>query len=185
MKRQTGFTITELMVTVAIAAILLGIGVPSYRYITNANRMSAEVNALLGDLQLARAEAIKEGQTVSVCASADGVTCSGANAWQNGWIVFPDPAGNGSGDVPATILRVQPVFGGATPDTLTPNPALSSVTFNREGFAQGPGGAAFAATTFTLHEQTSNAAWTRCLLISIVGIMQTETAVNPALGPCL
>ena len=67
MSRQTGFTLTELMVVVAIVAILLGIGVPSYRYISNSYRMSAEVNGLLGDLQYARSEAIKEGQTVTTC----------------------------------------------------------------------------------------------------------------------
>ena len=50
MRRHGGFSITELMVVVAIVAILLGIGAPSYRYITNSYRMSAEVNGLLGDL---------------------------------------------------------------------------------------------------------------------------------------
>ena len=77
MTRQTGFTVTELMVVVAIVAILLGVGVPSYRYITNAYRMSAEVNGLLGDLQYARSEAIKEGQTVTTCVSKDGIACTG------------------------------------------------------------------------------------------------------------
>ena len=62
MKRQNGFTITELLVVMAIVAILLGIGVPSYRYITNSYRLSAEINSLSGDLQYARAEAVKEGQ---------------------------------------------------------------------------------------------------------------------------
>jgi type IV fimbrial biogenesis protein FimT len=185
MKRHTGFTLTELMVTVAIVAILLAIGVPSYRYVTNSNRMSAEVNSLLGDLQYARAEAIREGQTVSVCVSSDGVTCSGANNWQNGWIVFPDPAGGGSADVPASVLRVAGAFAGATPDTFTPSNPISSVTFNRDGFAQAAGNAAFTPTTFTLHEKTASITWTRCLLISVVGLIQTETAVNPQFGPCI
>src|SRR5438045_5294220 len=91
MTRQTGFTVTELMVVVAIVAILLGVGVPSYRYITNAYRMSAEVNGLLGDLQYARSEAIKEGQTVTTCDSADGVGRTGGTARANGWSVFSDP----------------------------------------------------------------------------------------------
>src|SRR5882672_12636130 len=77
MKRQTGFTLTELMVVLAIVAILLSIGVPSYRYVTNSYRMSAEVNGLLGDLQYARSEAIKEGQTVSTCVSTNGTACAG------------------------------------------------------------------------------------------------------------
>ena len=60
MKRQRGFSLTELVMVMAIVAILLAIGVPSYRYIGNSYRMSSEVNGLLGDLMLARAEAIKD-----------------------------------------------------------------------------------------------------------------------------
>jgi type IV fimbrial biogenesis protein FimT len=67
MRREAGFTLTELMAVAAIVAILLGIGVPSYKYITNSSRMSSEVNNLLGDLMYARGEALKEGQYVTVC----------------------------------------------------------------------------------------------------------------------
>ena len=52
-----------MMVVILIASILLAVGVPSYRYVTNSNRLSAEVNALLGDLQFARSEAIKAEST--------------------------------------------------------------------------------------------------------------------------
>src|SRR3984893_16700788 len=99
MNTQTGFTLTELMVVITIVAILMGIGVPSFKYVTTANRVSSEVNGLLGDLQFARSEAIKEGQTVSACASADGATCSGAPpppaVGKGGWIVFSAPPGTG------------------------------------------------------------------------------------------
>jgi len=183
MKRASGFTLTEMMVVLAIIAILLGIGVPSYRYVTNASRASSEINALLGDLMYARAEAIKEGQTVSLCVSSDGANCSGSLAWGNGWIVFPDPTAS---DTPAagSVLRVQQAFTGTTPDSLTSDTGISAVSFNRDGFTQSAGGAAFPATTMTLHDPTANAQWTKCLLISVVGLMQTETAINPAYGPC-
>jgi type IV fimbrial biogenesis protein FimT len=185
MQGQTGFTIVELMMVVVIVAILLAIGVPSYRYINNSYRMSAEINALVGDLMYARAEAIREGQDVAVCVSSDGLTCSGATTWNSGWIVFPDPAGNGSGDVPASVLHVQQAFTGTNPDTFTLSNPISSIIFNREGFAQGDAGVAFAATQFTLHDKTANSAWTRCLLISAQGMLQTETAQNPTLfAPC-
>ena len=61
--------------TIAIAAIVAMLGVPSFRYVTNSNRIAGEVNGLLGDLQFARAEAIKEGQNVTVCVSANGASC--------------------------------------------------------------------------------------------------------------
>lgn len=186
MKGQTGFTLTEVLVVVAIVAILLGIGVPSYRYVTNSYRMAAEMNALVGDLMYARAEAIKEGQPVAICVSTDGLTCSGTNTWQSGWIVFPDPAGNGSADAPASVLHVQQAFTGTNPDTFLPANAISSIIFNREGFAVGAPATttAFAANQFTLHDSTSNPAWTRCLFINAQGMIQTDTHQNPTAGAC-
>lgn len=86
--RMRGFTLIEMLMTMAIAAILLTIGIPSFRYVTNSNRIAGELNGLLGDLQFARAEAIKEGRTVTVCVSSDGANCANSTTWQSGWIVF-------------------------------------------------------------------------------------------------
>jgi type IV fimbrial biogenesis protein FimT len=181
MKRQTGFSITELMVVLAIVAILLGIGVPSYRYITNSYRMSAEVNGLLGDLQYARAEAIREGQGVTVCVSPDGVNCSGAPTWQSGWVVFSNPT-NAANPPAGSVLRMQAAFTGRVPDTFVATPAVSAITYNREGFATTAAG--FPNTTIKLHDQTANAVWSRCLWITPVGLLTTETPANNPSGTC-
>ena len=163
--RQQGFTLLELVITMTIAAILLAIGIPSFRYVTTANRMSGEINGLLADMLFARSEAIKEGQTVTVCASANGQTCSGAATWNTGWIVFP---GTGNPANVNAVLRVQGNFNGG--DTLQPTDATTSaVQFNREGFALGLPG----AVTVDLHDSTNNPAYTRCLQISVVGALST------------
>jgi type IV fimbrial biogenesis protein FimT len=183
MKLQSGFNLTELIIVVAIVAILLSVGVPSYRYITNSYRMSSEVNGLLGDLMYARAESIKEGQGVTVCVSLDGVNCAGNTSWQNGWVVFSNP--NGAANPPAgSILRSQGQFttSGGVSDTFSASNGVSAVTYNREGFATAAG---FLATTITLHDSTNNAVWTRCLLISPVGTLTTETPANSPSGTCL
>ncbi|HET7756118.1 MAG TPA: GspH/FimT family pseudopilin [Steroidobacteraceae bacterium] len=181
MRYQRGFNITELMIVVAIVAILLSIGVPGFRYITNSYRMSAEVNGLLGDLQYARAEAIKEGQGVTVCVSADGVNCTGTTNWHSGWVIFSNP--NNAANPPAnSILRVQSPFAGATPDTFVADNAVSLITYNREGFATTAAG--FPNTTVTLHDPTANAAWTRCLWVTPVGLATTETPANNLSGTC-
>src|SRR5271156_4888263 len=129
---QTGFTLIELLMTIAIAAIVATIGIPSFQYVTNSNRVSSEVNGLLGDLQFARAEAIKEGQNVTVCMSKGGATCDTTGAaWQSGWIVYSNPTGTGSNTTtPAagSILRVQNTF--TSTDTFTAAPAYSAITFN-------------------------------------------------------
>jgi len=194
MELQRGFTLTELMVVLAIVAILLVVGVPSYQYITNANRMSGEINALLGDMQYARIEAIREGNPVTVCAG-NGTTaapiptaCAGTPNWQGGWLVWPNNAtATLAAPAAGTVLRVQAVFNGT--DTFVSNPAaVTQVTFNREGFAtvsNGAGGfTAFAATTIVLHIASGASQWTRCLYLSAQGMMTAESlAYNPS-GTC-
>jgi type IV fimbrial biogenesis protein FimT len=178
MNRQTGFTTIELMVTLAIVAIVLVIAIPTFRYITNSYRMSAEVNGLLGDLEYARAEAIKEGQGVTVCTSSNGgATCSASNSWQNGWVVYSNGTGVANPPV-GSVLRVQAAFTGAFPDTFVSNPAVSAITYNREGFATTAAG--FPNTTITLQESTLTQAWTRCLLINTVGMPSTTSHVTNA-----
>ena len=111
LRSSAGFTLIELLTVITVVAILFALGMPSYRYVTNANRISGEVNALLGDMQYARSEAIKEGQPVTVCSSTNATTCSNQTSWRNGWIVFTDVNGNGAVDgVNDAILRVQPAF---------------------------------------------------------------------------
>jgi type IV fimbrial biogenesis protein FimT len=180
MKRQqtqVGFTLPEMMVVIAIVAILLVIGVPSYKYVSNSYRISAEVNSLLGDAEFARAEAIKEGQQVVLCTSSTGTTCGGLATWQVGWIVCSDLNNNGTCDAGEPVLRAQATW--VNTDTFVSNalgnPA-STIIFNREGFAVGfP-----AQVIITLHDATANSAWTRCLEIQTVGIM---TVLNHITAP--
>lgn len=167
---------------VAIVAILLGIGVPSYRYITNSYRMSAEVNGLLGDLQYARSEAIKEGQTVTTCVSSNGTSCTGETDWAKGWIVFSDPDANQAVEAGETVLRTQAAFTGAIPDRFNAGGNVTAITYNREGFATTAAG--FAGTTIRLLDSTSSAAWTRCLVVAPVGLLTTETPTNSPSGTC-
>lgn len=176
--RQRGFTLTELLVVSAIVAILLGIAIPSYRYVTTSYRMSAEANGLLGDLQLARSEALTEGNGVTVCVSSDGVSCTGGGGdWAPGWIVFSDPNSNATVDGGERLIKVKSNFTGATPDTFVANPnTVTAVTFNREGFATTAAG--FATTTVKLQESTNNLAYMRCLIVTAVGLVSVKSHVG-------
>ncbi len=168
MKRQTGFTLTELITTMAIVGILIGIGVPSYRYVTTANRMSSEINGLLGDLQFARSEAIREGTNVVVCATSDGTSCSGTAIWGSGWLVYSDLNGNNAVDAPDEVLRTQAAL--SNNDTLAAV-AATQFAFNREGFAIGVA----ADELLTLHDPTNNPTYARCLKLTVMG-MATVTS---------
>jgi type IV fimbrial biogenesis protein FimT len=168
--RHAGFTLLELMIALTVAAVLFSIAIPSFQYVTASNRVSSEVNAMLGDMQFARAEAIKEGQTVTICSSNDGTTCSGTTTWTFGWIVFNDPNNNKVVDAPGeVVMRVQKAMGSG--DTFVANNNLQAVTFNREGFALGlPAG----GVTLTLHNSTAVTAYSRCLALTLIGQMTTQ-----------
>jgi type IV fimbrial biogenesis protein FimT len=85
--RARGFTIVELMVSLAVLAILLTLAVPSFTNATLGARLSAYANDLLASTQLARSEAIKRNAPVTLCASSDGTTCATSGNWRVGWIV--------------------------------------------------------------------------------------------------
>lgn len=175
MKREAGFTLTELMVTLSIVSILLAIGVPSYRYVTTANRVTTEINGLLGDIQFARSEAIREGQNVVLCQSADYQTCTADSSnWNGGWLVWSDLNSDGNLDPAKELLRLQKAF--LSRDTLQADAAsnLSSITFNREGFATG------VTARLTLRDSTGNVVFVRCLDMSPVGIPTTTNSTADA-----
>jgi type IV fimbrial biogenesis protein FimT len=87
--KSKGFTLIELMVTLAIAAIVITIGVPSFRQTINSNRLITVANSFIASINLARSEAIKRNSRVVVCGSSNGKECTGSG-YQSGWIVFVD-----------------------------------------------------------------------------------------------
>jgi type IV fimbrial biogenesis protein FimT len=177
-RAESGMTMTELMIVILIVAILTGIGVPSFLSVTNSNRISGEVNGLLGDLQYARSEAIKEGLPVTVCTSTDSLTCAASTNWKTGWIVFSDVNGSQTVDPGDAILRTQPALTGT--DTFAADNNLRWVTFNREGF--GNTGTANVATV-TLRAATPNIVTTRCVTVTPVGMLTTLKGQAGVCGP--
>ena len=88
-RRHLGVTLPELVFTLAIAAGLIGWGVPAFRGLTLDAARTREVNQFLQAIHLARSEAIKRNGVVSLCPSRDGATCAASGTpWQAGWIVF-------------------------------------------------------------------------------------------------
>ena len=111
----------------------------------------------------------KRGQTVTTCVSSNGTTCATNNSWQNGWIVFTDVNNDATVDPGDTILRVQSGF--AASDTFIASNNVSFVSFNREGFASGLAN----GTLITLHAPIPTQASTRCLSLTLVGLMAVKT----------
>lgn len=88
MKIHSGFTLIELMITVAVLVIVLTVAIPSFNSTIQNSRSTALANDLSGALNLARSEAVKRGAEVRVCPrNAAGTACSGTD-WTAGWLVL-------------------------------------------------------------------------------------------------
>ena len=121
---QQGLTLVELMVTLAVAIILLAVGVPLFTGVTSSNRAAAQANTFLAAFKLARSEAVGRSTEVSVCAvddpgaGADTVNCGTYEDWENGLLVFTDGGSTGTVDSGDERIRVfTTASGGATADT--------------------------------------------------------------------
>lgn len=77
---QQGFTLVELVITLALAVILFGVGVPAINSMIQGNRLTSSANNMVASLLLARSEAVKRQVQVSVCPSADKSSCSGSGS---------------------------------------------------------------------------------------------------------
>lgn len=84
-----GFTLIELMVTLGVLAVVIGIAAPLFTTMTNGNRLTGAANETVAAFQIARSEAIRRNVRTVLCESADSVTCRNGSPWR-GWIVFTD-----------------------------------------------------------------------------------------------
>ncbi len=87
--RSRGFTLIELMIAVGLSALLLSMAVPALDSFTNNARQTGAINDFVSSMHIARSTSITTNMRVTVCASANGASCNGAD-WDDGWIVFTD-----------------------------------------------------------------------------------------------
>ncbi|WP_312914436.1 GspH/FimT family pseudopilin [Stenotrophomonas sp.] len=97
-KSSSGFTLVELMVTIAVLAIIASIAAPAMQGLIRANRLTATTNELVTALQLARTEAVRRNAPVTVCASNDGLACASSTDWAR-WIVLGRDVVSGADEV--------------------------------------------------------------------------------------
>lgn len=169
-KTLLGLTLIELLVTVAVIAIIVLIGLPRFQSLMESNRMTASLNRLSGDLNFARSEAIKRGQMVTVCGSDNASSCD-TNLWEKGWIVFVDTNRDGqyTANTSDSLLRISQ----ALPPGLTLRPtyfdSLAHVEFLPDGQLRDENNDGTAHGTFRVCPQDKNAKHALALNVNNLG----------------
>lgn len=112
---ECGFTLIELLVTLAVAVVLVALAAPSFQQLVVSTSMTSQANEFLAALNYTRSEAVKRNTRVAMCKSSTGTACVTAGGWQQGWIIFMDPANSGSVQVvdnASDVLRVHAALSG-------------------------------------------------------------------------
>src|SRR4030066_1625179 len=134
-RQGLGFTLIELVVAIAIAAILVTVAIPNMLTFIQNGRLNTQLNDLVGDLSLARSEAIKRRKNVGIWLSTNGNTCAGGGVWRDGRAIFVDEDNNGTWNGGDQILRFREPLASAT-DSLSTNAVLGDpILFTPRGAA--------------------------------------------------
>jgi type IV fimbrial biogenesis protein FimT len=174
-KKGKGFTLIELMVTIAIAAILLVIGVPSFVAFQRSSELTSAANSFVAALGAARGEAMKRGLQAVVVPQAN-------NDWATGWTVFVDTDHNQQFNGSDILVQQQgalPSYFAATGQgTAQSDPAY--IMFNPSGYTQTSGSVFQSATLKIERNDISGDAKSQQTRIIVIAKTGRARACQPA-----
>ncbi len=136
--RQEGFTLIELMITLLVASILVGIAVPSFQTFIKRSQADTLQARVASAVATARTEAASRNTFVSMCASDNGTDCGGS--WNNGWLIYENPDNDAAIDDDEIVIEVYRHGGNSTFSFVQGQNTgnnLSQITFNQQGFLAG------------------------------------------------
>ena len=175
-----GFTLIELMIALSLIGILLALAAPSLQEAMMSIRITGHTNDLMGDLAVARSEAVKRNIPVVLCSSTDGQACSAGASWNQGWIVYPDVDASGAQNGTAEVaLKTRGTLQGSP--TLTLNCVGSSdksVTYKSTGMSTSP------FSIFTLCDSRTTANGGRTITINTTGRVISARGTCPITAAC-
>jgi len=135
MKKNSGFTLLELILTLTLISVVTAFAIPSMTAFTKNDRLVTNINSMVGHLAYARSEAVKRSQQVSVCVSNNTDTpnpsCTGGG-WEDGWIVYIDADANNSFDANEEVIKAHGPFAGN--NAVTPNNVGTQVIYDNRGY---------------------------------------------------
>jgi len=126
-----------LLVTLAIAAILLTVAVPNFVIFIQNNRLMNQANDFVTALSYARSEAVKRGVEITVCSRSTNTQCAGTTNWDSGFLVFVDANRDGDASLGEEILQVRGDMQGS--NTLRAG-ASTRISYQSSGFRADPFG---------------------------------------------
>lgn len=192
MKKQSGFTLVELMVVLAIAVFLVTSAIPSFQSFVQNNRMSTTTHQFVTSINFARSEAVKRGTRVTMCKSSDSSTCNNTNGWEQGWIIFADNNGDGqrqTGGTPEELLRVQNALDGSI--TISGQDDVENlISYVGSGFAQSIAGNSLrnSHSTLVVCDSREFGSHAKALILSTTGSIRstsaTDSSVNAGVTGC-
>lgn len=134
-RKEAGFSLIELVVTVAVAAIILAIALPAFGAMLQHARERRAYELLTLAFASARLESVKAGRPVTVCPSSDGLGCRDDDVWTQGWIIYEDPERSPQpGDGDAVLQRFDAIGKGLR---LRSSAGRKRVRFVPSGWAYG------------------------------------------------
>ncbi|MGV6850609.1 MAG: GspH/FimT family pseudopilin [bacterium] len=160
MEQQRGLSLLELLTTISIASIGLGLAIPAFNEFVLNQNMTAQSNNLVTQLNYARLMSVNSAQRLIMCPSTNQSTCTGGYTWSDGWIIFIDKDHNRNRDPNEEILRVQDPINQRI--TLRSSAGRPRVNFFPDGTTPG------SNATFTFCDQRG-ADKARAIIISNVG----------------
>jgi len=108
MNGQRGFSLLELMTTLAVAGILGTLAVSGFGNLVQRNQLTTITNDFIADVNLARSEAIKRNAITTICKSSNGTGCATTGSWSSGWIVMVDSNRDGTVDEVVKVHEALP-----------------------------------------------------------------------------